>query len=134
MNMITESQIDYCVARIREQLTISKGSVLRPNINTIVEIVKQTIDEAYSNNYDDSDSVFDIGLNDRTANLLESSGYETVRALKAATKEELMELRQFGVSMLSEVQKCLAKRRLRLRNDQRPISRIRQMKPSGADS
>ena len=117
--MLTESQIEYCLAKIREQLTPVEGMDYKPNLDSLIGVIKQTIAEAYKdhNATYDTDSVFQIGLEERTASILDRNGYVTVLALRKATTKELLALRQVGPGMLDQVRVALAERGFALHGD-----------------
>ena len=115
--MLTESQIEYCLAKIRVQLTMTTVGI-RPNIDMLIGLVKQTIAEAYDDNsVDESSSVYELGLDDRTATLLDNAGYSTIRSVTQANTKEIMQIKQVGVGMLEELRARLSVRGLKLRGD-----------------
>jgi len=123
--MLTESQIDYCLARIREQLTPKPGIEWSVNLDCIIGILKNAIlDSSNASITEDSDSVYQLGLEDKTASILERAGYENVLSLRFARCMELLEVGQFGPVMLEEVRAALKRRGLRLKDDE-SISEIR---------
>jgi len=117
--MLTEPQIEYCLAKIRQQLTPVEGQTFRPNIEQIIGTIKRTIDEAYQDDKatSDSDSICELGLEERTSSILERAGYETVLALRNASAKELLEIKHVGIGMLEEVREAIAERGFRLRGD-----------------
>ena len=116
--MLSDNQIEYCLAKIREQLTSYDRSICRPNIDGLIAVLKQTIAEAYDDDTrDETDSIYQLGLNDRTAQILERAGYLNVIALTKATPKEIMAAKQVGMVMLEEIRAALAKRGDRLRDD-----------------
>lgn len=117
--MLTDHQIEYCLAKIREQLTSYDGRLCRPNVDGIIQVLKRTIAEAYgdTNSLDDNDSIFTLGLQERTAQILFRAGYETVYAVKQATPKELLGAKQFGDMMLCELRETLGLRGCTMRGD-----------------
>ena len=109
--MITESQIEYCLARIRVQLTPVTGHAYNPNIEAILNVVRETIALANGKTVThDTDSVHSIGLLDRTSSILEQAGYETVGALRKATPKLLLEIDNIGPLILEEIRESLRRR------------------------
>lgn len=119
--MLSELQIEYCLAKIREQLTSYERSECRPNVDGLIAVLKRTIIEAYDDTHDEADSIYQIGLNERTAQILERAGFANVIALTRATAKEIMAGKQVGLVMLEEVRSCLAIRGAKLRDDKSVI-------------
>ncbi len=115
--MLTESQIEFCLSKIRVQLTMTTAGI-RPNIDMLVGLIKQTIAEAYDDHrVDESASVYELGLDDRTATLLDNAGYSTIRSVTQANTKDIMQIKQVGVGMLEELRARLVVRGLKLRGD-----------------
>ena len=130
--MLTETQIEYCLAKIRQQLMRPENSTCRPNVDGLIAVIKQTIAEAYDDttSLDDNDSIFTLGLQERTAHILFRAGYETVYSVKKATPNELLGAKQFGDMMLCELRETLGLRGCTMRGDfsDRELRKIRNEK------
>jgi DNA-directed RNA polymerase subunit alpha len=62
-----------------------------------------------------SDKVEKLGLSTRVNHCVRRAGLKTVGLLMAETRQDLMDLRQFGVGALDEVERALARNGLKLR-------------------
>ena len=125
--MLTEQQIDYCLAKIKEQLTITDATNRRPNIDNVIRVVKQTIADAYGDTrVNQSDPINELGLREQTVSALEAAGYMRIRSLTQATTKDILDVRNAGPTMLQEIRTQLSKRGLRLLDDP-IIAELRQM-------
>jgi len=116
--MLTEQQIDYCLARIKEQLTITDATNKRPNVDNVIRVIKQTLAEAYGDTrVDQSDSINELGLREQTVSTLEAAGYLRIRALTQSKTKDILDIRNAGPTMLQEIRTQLSKRGLRLLDD-----------------
>lgn len=125
--MLTEQQIDYCLAKIKEQLTITDATNRRPNVDNIVRLIKQSLAEAYGDTMvNQSDPINELGLREQTVSALEAAGYLRIRSLTQAKTKDILDIRNAGPTMLQEIRTQLSKRGLRLLDDP-IIAELRQM-------